>query len=121
LKEFTINYKEDVWKTPADTYTLFVKCGLSMHMANEIVMRCRELHRLVIDGHAYFLTGQDVKDFLNENVHVEIVGHVKTQGVAPETEKKIRELYSMGHKNITQLSLDFKLDYDTVKQIIDGR
>jgi len=121
LKEITAEYKEDLWRIPADTYKLIVKFSLSMHMAQEIVMRCRELHRLVIDGHVWAVMRQNVKDYLTENVHVEISGGVEVHGVSMIIEKEIRQKYDLGHKSIHQLSVDYKLPYDVVKQVIEGK
>jgi len=121
LKELTAEYKEDLWRIPADTYILTVKFILSMQAAQEIVMRCRELHRLVIDGHVWASMKQDVKDYLTKNVHVEVSGSVEGHGVSLIIEKKIRQTYDLGHKSIHQLSLDYNLPYEVVKKILEGK
>ena len=121
MKEITAEYKEDLWRIPADTYKLNVKFVLSMHAAQEIVMRCRELHRLVIGRHVWASMRQNVKDYLTENVHVEISGDVEGHGVSLIIEKEIRQTYDLGHKSIHQLSLDYKLPYEVVKHILEGK
>ena len=87
VNNFTVNTREDIWRIPADTSILTVNCSLSMHTANEIVEKCRELHRLIIDGQVYARLNNEIREYLNENLHVEIRGHVTPSLVSPETEK----------------------------------
>ena len=119
MKKITAEQKEDIWRIPEDTEVLTVNFSISMQGAQEIIMLCRELHQLIVDGHVWAGMEQEVKDYLNENLHVAIMGDVEGHGVSGVKEKEIRQLYNMGHKSIEQLAVDFKLTYDTVKHIIE--
>ncbi len=119
MKRIVAENKEDLWRIPQDSGVLVVKFALSMNGATEIVMKCRELHQLVVDGHVWAGMAQEVKDYLNENVHVAIMGDVEGNGVSVETEKEIRKQYDLGHKSLEQLAREFKLSYEVVKDIIE--
>jgi|ETN01SMinimDraft_4_1059930.scaffolds.fasta_scaffold32643_3 hypothetical protein len=121
MKEILLEYKEDLWRVPADAQIITLKYQISMHGAHELVKRCRELHRLVIDGHAYSLIEPAVKEYLQENFHVAIQGDVISHDVPDYLQKQIRELYDMGHKSMEQLAIDFRIPYELVKHIIERK
>jgi len=91
VKQIIVEYKEDLWRIPADTGILIVKFQLSMNAAKEIVNRCRELDRLVIDGRNWVVMLKEVKDYLTEQVHVDIKGDVIEHQISKITEDEIRE------------------------------
>lgn len=121
MKEITAEYKEDLWRIPRDTEILAIKFELSMSAAQEIVARCRELHQLIIDGHVWAGMAQDVKDYLNENLHVAVMGDIEHHSLTPAVEKEIREAYSMGNTSVEQLAKEYGLPYNTIKHIIEKR
>jgi len=120
VKQIIVEYKEDLWRIPADTGILIVKFQLSMNAAKEIVDRCRELDRLVVNGHNWAVMQKEVKDYLTEQIHIVIEGDVE-HNISKITEDEIREKYNMGHKSIEQLSKDYGIHYDDLKHIIEGK
>ena len=122
LAEFTLDHKEAVWKIPPETRVLRIDCNITLSMAKEIIMRCRELDRIIYSGSAFYATPREAKDYLSAEIyHVTVEGEIEQHGVPENIAKEIRELYARGDTNLDLLSLQFKISKEKVWHIIHGK
>jgi len=122
LAEFTLEYREDIWKIPSETRVLRINCILSMHAAKEIVMHCRELDKIIFSGNAFSLTSREVRDYLSAEIyHIAVKGEFEHHGVQPEIAGEIKKLYARGDYNLESLAVKFSLPRETIWHIIHGK
>ena len=122
LIEFTIENREDIWKIPPETKVIRIDCGLAMHAAKEIVLRCRELDKIIFSGNAFNLTEREVRDYLNAEIyHIAIEGEFTHHGVPPKIADAIKKLYARGDHNLDSLALKFRLPKEKIWHIIHGK
>ncbi len=119
LAEFVLEHKEDIWKIPPETRVLQINCGITIQIAKEIVMRCRELDKIIFAGNAFLLTSREAKDYLNAEIyHVTVEGEFAHHNVPENIAKQIKELYARGDSNLDSLALQFNLPKEKIWHVI---
>ena len=119
--EFIIEHREDSWNVPPETRILTVNCGLNLHSAQKIMEKCRVLERMIFAGHAYALTGQETKDYLSEQVFVEIKGDVQSHNLDTETVEKIEEMSRLWHHTSETIAEELGITSEQVKHVIQKK
>jgi len=119
--KYTLETKKDLWNIPDETRVLRIKCKLSQHAASKIIEQCREIEKIIFEGHAYALTEKSVIEYLEPLVFVIIKGEVKGHGLDEKTADKIRELYATGGHTLESLAIDFNTTKEVIWHVVNDK